>query len=298
MDEREHSLIQESGLPRLADELERLLLPSIRVHAQAAHEESIGIGPSKIGGAPDLPESVTWPTWKDSPMSFLAQIRLADIAPLDTQALLPHTGLLSFFYDAEGVVFGLDPAEREGWRVLFSQDNNLHRATFPESFPANAQYAPCTVSFTREWTLPDFESPAIERLGLSWGTMYGEESNPSVKEECERYLALSASFDSLFGNRSAINRMLGYPDPVQGNVQAECQYAAHGLYQHAAGDWPSEQAAVLKRDALDWQLLLQLDSLAAAGMMWGDVGRLYFMISRTALAERNFDATWLIMQSS
>lgn len=121
MDESIRALIQESGLPRIADELEQLLQPSIRLHAQAVQADDIAIGASKIGGTPDLPASAAWPEQNDIPMSFLAQIHLRDVTSLDARKLLPADGLLSFFCDAEDSVAGLDSSEGEGWRVLFSQ---------------------------------------------------------------------------------------------------------------------------------------------------------------------------------
>jgi uncharacterized protein YwqG len=37
---------------------------------------------------------------------------------------------------------------------------------------------------------------------------------------------------------------------------------------------------------------LQIDSEEAAGMMWGDVGRIYFLIRRDDLRERRFEKSW------
>ena len=54
---------------------------------------------SKFFGAPTVPSA-----WKDrfhDDIIFLAQIRLADIAELDYDNRLPHTGYLYFFLDAE-----------------------------------------------------------------------------------------------------------------------------------------------------------------------------------------------------
>lgn len=298
MDESIYALIHESGLPRIAGELQRLLRPSIRLSTQAAQEDDTTIGASKIGGAPDLPAGAVWPEWKDTPMSFLAQIRLRDIAPLDTQKLLPPDGVLSFFCDAENAVTGLDVSEGKSWRVIFSQDDSLKRVPFPERLSEYARYKACAASFAAEWTLPGFESPAIERLGLSWETKFGPGATVTSKEECELYFALTTQLDETYGRKSDVNRILGYPDPIQNDVQSECQYATHGLYNRSSTGWPTEEARALRQGALEWELLLQLDSLDEAGMMWGDVGRLYFMIPRRMLAERNFDATWLIMQCS
>lgn len=222
MDESIRTLIQESGLPRIADELEQLLQPSIRLHAQAVQEDDIAIGASKIGGTPDLPASVAWPEWNDMPMSFLAQIHLRDVASLDARKLLPDGGLLSFFCNAEDSGTGLDSSDGEGWQVLFSQDESLRRRPFPERLPEYARYKTCAASFAAEWTLPSFDSPAIERLGLSWETRFGSEATPTANEESERYIALTTKLASLYGHDSLVNRILGYPDPIQGDVQSEC----------------------------------------------------------------------------
>ena len=60
---------------------------------------SLEIGASRLGGAPDLPATVSWPTSGDRPLPFVAQIRLEEIAEWDEDALLPHEGWLLFFVD-------------------------------------------------------------------------------------------------------------------------------------------------------------------------------------------------------
>jgi uncharacterized protein YwqG len=55
-------------------------------------------------------------------------------------------------------------------------------------------------------------------------------------------------------------------------------------------------AAELKAGSMDWHLLLQVDSEQAAGMMWGDVGRLYYWIRSKDLKAGNFDNVWLVLQ--
>ncbi len=175
-------------------------------------------------------------------------------------------------------------------------DESLRRTPFPERQPIYARYTPCVASFSTEWTLPSFDSPAIERLGLSWETRFGSEATPTANEESERYIALTTKLASLYGHDSLVNRILGYPDPIPGDVQSECQYATHGLYKRPSRDWPTERARALSQGALEWELLLQLDSIDEAGMMWGDMGRLYCMIPRGALARGDFRAPWLIMQ--
>lgn len=47
---------------------------------------------------------------------------------------------------------------------------------------------------------------------------------------------------------------------------------------------------------MDWELLLRVDSDENANMMWGDVGRLYYLIRRQDLELRAFEKAWLIFQ--
>ena len=70
----------------------------------------IAKGTSKIGGFPDLPPEIPYPTmsgysckrgddterYEKSAMQLVAQINLADISDLDFENRLPHTGILYF----------------------------------------------------------------------------------------------------------------------------------------------------------------------------------------------------------
>ena len=57
------------------------------------------LGASKFFGAPVLPEQ--WLDRFSDDVIFFAQIRLTDIAHLDMENRLPHTGYLYFFLDVE-----------------------------------------------------------------------------------------------------------------------------------------------------------------------------------------------------
>jgi uncharacterized protein YwqG len=89
-----------------------------------------------------------------------------------------------------------------------------------------------------------------------------------------------------------VHRLLGHPDPIQGDMQQECQFASHGLRPGEAG----ESDAELLGGAVDWRLLLQVDSQDEVGMMWSDVGRIYFWITEGALAAADWQDCWLILQ--
>ena len=101
-------------------------------------------GQSKWWGEPDMPEELDWPTVMvrdedgesyDDPLTFVCQIRCADIAPFDPDGLLPHEGMLYFFAALDYFLGDLDtPAypgmgewKKEYFRVLYSSSlDQLH----------------------------------------------------------------------------------------------------------------------------------------------------------------------------
>lgn len=269
-----------AGLGRIAPRLAALAQPAIRLSAQPASEETMAVGVSKLGGLPDLPVGVAWPYWKGAPLAFLAQIRLEDVQTYDAAHELPDQGLLSFFYDARQQTYGDNPADRGSWQVLYldGDGTRLQRTPTPPDMPTGGRYTPCAVAFSAELTLP--QQPELELPDLDWSA--GE------RAMYERFLA---TFPTPPVGGAALHRLLGHPETLQDDMRMECQVAAHGL----TGDDP--RAAGLAEGAMSWRLLLQLDSDARAGMRWGDAGMVYFWIERDALAARQFDNVWLVLQS-
>ena len=98
--------------------------------------------------------------------------------------------------------------------------------------------------------------------------------------------------------KSSIHRIGGYPDCIQGDPKLESHLVTHGLYCGDRTGYEAGRKQGLYPGAKEWELLLQVDSDDQAKMMWGDVGRIYFLIQRSALELRQFEKTWLIFQCS
>ena len=75
-------------------------------------------------------------------------------------------------------------------------------------------------------------------------------------------------------------------------MRLQCQLVSHGIT-----DETDPHAAELAKGAMDWLLLLQIDSDEHAGMRWGNAGMLYYWIKRDDLKAQHFDDTWLVLQS-
>jgi len=270
-----------AGLSRLIKDIDRLARPSIRITAAEVDESFLYVGASKLGGVPDLPTGAPWPEWKGLPQSFIAQIRLDDVSQYDTEKVLPQSGMLWFFYDAQQQTFGEDPADRGGWQVLYTDGdlNALQRALAPTALQATSQYHACLLSFASELTLS--QQPKLEIPELDWSD-----------DDQKKYESVLSSFSSQADHATPHHRMLGNPDTIQDDMRLQCQLTSNGVT-----DIDDPRAAALSQGAMDWQLLLQVDTDDTIGMRWGNTGMLYYWISLADLQARRFDSTWLVLQS-
>jgi uncharacterized protein YwqG len=269
-------------LSRLVKDIDRLARPSIRLTATAVDESELKIGASKLGGVPDLPPGAAWPVLKGQPQSFIAQIRLEDARQYDTAKVLPQSGMLWFFYDAQQQTFGADPSDRGGWQVLFMDGDlgKLQRTPAPSTLPALSQFHACSLGFANEMTLS--QQPQLEIPDLDW-----------TDAEQQQYEALLWTFPGQADRAMPHHRLLGNPDTIQDDMRLECQLASHGVT-----DINDPRAAALTEGAMDWLLLLQVDTdELQSGMRWGNAGMLYYWITSADLQARRFDSSWLVLQS-
>lgn len=279
MEEKIRSLICNRELMRIAGDLTGLLRYAIRMKTRPVDDEAeLALGTSKIGGLPDLPPHVDWPTWDDQPLPFLTQIRLHDIAPYNYADELPYAGMLYFFFNGEALE--TYPPTRASWHVMYYDGDlsTLRRRRL--SSEGQQIYPTCAVEFFSILTLPPLESLFLQRLGLSYDA-FKREAPIEQRREAEAFMELERQLDALYDDTSPHHQLLGHPHQIQGDLLLECQRDTH-----------------YEGDPADWRLLLQVDSDADAAMMWGDVGLLYFYIPQMALAARNFSLVHLIMQCS
>jgi uncharacterized protein YwqG len=269
-------------LSRLVKDIDQLARPSIRLTATAVDESELKIGASKLGGVPDLPPGAAWPVLKGQPQSFIAQIRLEDARQYDTAKVLPQSGMLWFFYDAQQQTFGADPSDRGGWQVLFMDGDlgKLQPTPAPSTLPAPSQFHASSLGFANEMTLS--QQPQLEIPNLDW-----------TDAEQQQYETLLWTFPGQADRAMPHHRLLGNPDTIQDDMRLECQLASHGVT-----DINDPRAAALTEGAMDWLLLLQVDTdELQSGMRWGNAGMLYYWITSADLQARRFDSSWLVLQS-
>lgn len=241
-------------------------------------EDDCPVGCSKMGGEPDLPAGMEWPrTEAGTALSFIAQINFAEVHSFDLDGKLPEEGMLWFFYDCsdEGMPWGFDPADVDGWRVIFDEKPELERTEAPEDLEVS--FSEARVSFASRVDLLSTDSDLADELELP-------------DEEMDDY------FDWMEEREGECNKLLGHADNIQGGMELECEYVTHGLYCGDPSGYQKANALGLHKNAARWTLLMQVESNEDIGMMWGDLGRLYLWITEEDLQARRFDKCWLILQ--
>ncbi|MBI5928874.1 MAG: DUF1963 domain-containing protein [Chloroflexi bacterium] len=286
--------IQEAGLTHLADKLETLVMPAIRIDIHSLDEgEILPLGVSRFGGLPDLPPAIEWPICGDVPLTFLAQFNMVDLREYDVEGVLPATGLLSIFYEADEQPSGYFPWERGNWRVIYYEGDlaHIHQTSPPSELKIT--FPIVKHSFSLEDTLPSNEGRHVGEIELN-------------DEEWDAYIELKGSMRG--GNHlTPIHQFLGHPEGPETDMPLLCQLASNGVWPYN-GD-PRE--AELRDGANDWRLLLQIDTdikialpkvwrednyinLDTRGSwVWHDAGMLYFWIQKDALQQKNFDNVWM-----
>jgi uncharacterized protein YwqG len=257
---------------------ERLARPSLRIEKL---KTDVKIGDSKIGGLPDLPDSIQWPSFRDKPMAFVAQFRLSDLAGQSQASHLPGSGMLYFFYDEEQA-WGFDPKDKGFISVqYFPEEKGLARRAAPKWHTREVSFRESAVRFREE------SSYAIDNDSLL------KDMPNDLVDLCREYIEAKLG-------KGPRHRLFGCPDTIQGDMMRECQLVTHGINcGEPFGDKDAKikkQVKELEKGAGDWKLLLQIDSDDDLEMMWGDSGRIYFCATDAMLRERRFGDMWAVLQ--
>lgn len=293
------ALIRRFGLADHTDKLEALLRLGIWLRRRPVNEAELPVGRSKFGGHPDLPPGLEWPERRGERLAFLAQINLAELADLNHCGDLPDAGMLYFFWDADACPGVYSSDSRDAGAVLFYEQNQgLIRAERPSDLVPNLLFPAAGVDGAAGWLLPGAlrwsgELDHWEELD-DWDDEDEEDdeddeddADAPAGEVGERYDAMLDELNAtLFGDRDS-----AVPLPPQ-----------HVLLGHPASDQDDLAPACveLSREPSaeeEWRLLLQVDS-DASGTRWmfGDGGRVCFMIREADLAAQRFDRVVILAQ--
>lgn len=277
--------LKSAGLHKASKLVCSLANDCIRLQTTSVKEEEIKIGETKIGGCPDLPDDVQWPTLHGKLLPFLAQINLAEFNRFADQKDLPKSGWIYFFYEFDVDHYGHDPKEKDSWRVL-------HVACPPEKLsrrrPSGVDekedmvYGSCRVSFYKAVSVPGWDIVRWNVPGLK----------DADRNKYDQFLDTLLQSDPC----EEKHQIFGFPVEVQGDMRGECEIYSRGLDYDKVRKLKQSEIKDIQQNAERWGLLFQLDSDDKANMMWGDCGRLYFWVRGEDLPNHNFENIWMILQ--
>lgn len=296
MDARLSRLITKHKLSRLRASLEVLSGPAYQLKpistrsakAKAKPKVKIKLGATKLGGLPHVHKSFRWPRRGKRPLTFIAQLNLAEFAPI---VHWPAKGHLLFFFDVIDQPWGFDPKHRTGHAIIYipPKTNGRTTALAPAKTPSgmaktlgeeNGPLHELPVRLIRTNTLPPPGNHALHPLAMS-------------EREQLAYANLLREYN---GDETApIHHAFGWPHDIQGDMEEECQLAFHGT--NVGFDDPlTPRDAALMSSAQRWQLQLQVSTDDALGVMFGDMGKLYFFTTAESRADLSFKESWAIVQ--
>jgi uncharacterized protein YwqG len=210
-------------------------------------------------------------------MSFLGQISLEEAAKAGDTGFLPRAGRLLFFFDPEQSVWGNEPTDRDAWKVIYAEDQTSEpELELPDQLPTEGTFNRCDMRFEARLSYPSRDRA----------------TNAFPNEEID--VAYEAAIASLTAERQTWRHtLLGWPEPIQSDeMELQSQFGfwkLRGMRGTTEHDW-------VRPGADKWQLLVQIDSDDDVGMMWGDVGRLFFFVRRHDAERCDFSNVWMVLQ--
>ncbi|MDJ1472108.1 DUF1963 domain-containing protein [Xanthocytophaga flava] len=229
-------------------------------------------GQSKFRGLPDIPDNMILDIGRED--NFLFQLNFSEIAPFDSQSLLPTEGMLYAFL--KGLQSnGAYPDAKEDLKLIY----------IPESIQSNRSTDGKRMSFEISHTLPGYKSAAYEKLNLG--------------EDFDTLQKVARSIQEIDGSDDYSSNLLGHPQQTQYNPWfyhfRQNIWKLHGRapsdpekYKVWNEKYESEMKALNDSHVLLYQGATPFKSLAI----------LYIGISKEDLANRNFSAAFYDIQST
>ena len=322
-------MLEDSRLEGVTDKLCLLLRNGIRILATEATRD-IPIGQSKLGGCPDLPAGVSWPTVKieiptpteaflrsepDLPrlppdgivsLPFVAQINLSEARESDIDGKLPGSGMLFFFYNPDG--YPSDTGNKAsvenmltGFRYDFYGWNNpgnwrvlYHSGDSIDlrrrDFPPNI---PDRLRFRANTVAFRLEKvlPCLETTYIGDA---GDRRGDLVLDPSQWRAYADLRYD-LRANIE-LHQMLGYADQYASTTDqaSYCKWRSE-LFPDLP-DWTTLNDRERSSELHRIRVLLQLEVFDGRADRYGRNGSLFFFIRDSDLVDQRFDRVWAAVE--
>lgn len=250
------------------------------------------IGNSRVGGYPDLPQAMEWPTDASGKlMTPLVQLNLADIAPASRQGWLPETGMLYFFCGMDECAANIEH------RIIFVE--------YPEQLAFRHPGTATILEDIYDTSFHPYKAAAVSAVELPNMPYVDYEVIDFEEGSTDRYFGLAAEMQG--DRKTNWGTMFGYPAGQHHDAELE---AALFILADKTAEYDSEKAMKHLVDMLgksreraeaeieDMIMLLEIDSNERVGFQWQNAGVIHFFIRKEDLLARNFSRTYCSLYSS
>lgn len=275
---RLYGLIHEYELDAQRDVIVAAARPAVYLRLGEAGQGAAG--ESRIGGLPDLPDSLAWPA---DPLlgrlrSFILQINLAEV-PAFAQNPLPARGMLYLFADENE-----DHADQ---LILYTGDE-----------PLRVRHPAADAEFVTDW----YDGLAAHRLQLELGA-----DIPRWATEDFYALIAASGMDEddgsdLLGDLGSalsdgtVGKLLGHASGI-GHDPREDAYVMREVNREWRFNYEKRRTLDMA-GAANWTNLLEIDLENAVNLLIGDAGYLQVLAHADDLRRGDFSRVWLNMESS
>jgi uncharacterized protein YwqG len=278
------SLIKEHGL----EEHQQIILVTVKpaVAINLATQAQGKVGQSRVGGYPNLPNSISWPinTKYNRPLCFILQINLAEL-PTFSENPLPAKGMLYLFLDESE-----DYAQQ---LILYQGDEPLQTVQLPEDTTFITDWYDDLTVHTLEFSLfadiPRWATNDFEGLSKH---LFGEDGDA---EDLLNSLGHSLLDDAAPKN---IGKLLGHVSGIGHDPREDAL-----VVREVNPDWLYNYNALRNNNvdlskAVAWQNLLELHSEDEINIMFGDAGYLQILIHENDLKKQDVSRVYVNLESS
>lgn len=254
-----------------------MVQPAVEIISNQSN--NIPVGTSKIGGTPDLPSVLAWPTFEGKSMLFFAQINLAEISSYHRNEYLPKNGIIYFFaYFPEpenefGAAYEFLKDKKE-YKILFydGEISELKNTTFPDDIIPDYQFPSSQTSFRTFFQLP----PSME-TGIIESSTLSERDKESIQQYNDQF------------SDGLIDQVLGIPTPLQYGADFDLAVS----YLNLDYSEYEKRKAEIDKIRPDFINLLSLPIFDRIGD-----SQMYFGIQNDDLKNKRFDKAILILQGT
>ena len=296
-----NNLTNISGLSSEFSSLQTVALPCIKIKCLQDNNE-LAIGASKIGGTPDLPANIVWPTYNEIPLRFVAQINLSEL-PGHYLNYLPDSGILFFFIGDDEPSFNIKNS------VIFSENlpcPTKNPINGPENYD-NFDFPVTKITFFPWISLPTYHESSLQLsekfIDLYDNLLYLIQEEGGVTSQLGGYLDAELqelrkkSLCLYYKKDIKILEHLTLPlypiEDIEAAKRMRLQTLENFYERKYQQDLKNHKLAVdwFNLHTIDmnkYNLLLSLNSHNESEICWWNAGKLNFMDFESAMINRDF----------